>query len=205
MKKKIFSLLLAICLIIPMSLMLSACGEKVKTTVTAEEWTKALNFEEITNYSVKGSSTTNPDFYYEMKYDGSKISVKKRDSEESAGDEYFYEKVVSGNTNNYFKYSKNGSDVWVKMDINEAKFNAELMSSESMVGMFKTEFEKFTYNKKTKAYELGSLQMGETTLTNISIKFENGLLKEFSTTAGGCDGIYVVSYEPVTITLPTIS
>lgn len=86
MKKRIFSLLFAICLIIPCAFLLSACGQAgggEKFVVTKEEWNNALNWKGQTSvYIYSEQINADEDVTYstdlaEVKYDGTNIHCKR--------------------------------------------------------------------------------------------------------------------------------
>lgn len=209
MKRKIFSLALAICLIIPAMFVLSACENSnnptttITTTVTEEQWEKAVRFEGMNDITLNSTISTNPNFSYQLKYNGVTVYSKQIGTQDDPSstnyDEKYDTKITSDDTVSYVHYSKQAEDdSWSKTDSNETSYNNAFVSLKAIEVGFA--YNEYTYNENTKAYvhtETAPAQTNE-------LYFENGVLVKILIIQNTATLCFNLSYSPVTLTLPTV-
>lgn len=204
MKRKFLSLVLAICLVIPAMFVLSACGKtEIVTTVTEEQWGKAVNFEGMNNITLSSTVSTNSNFSHLVKYDGVTIYSKQlgmnNDPTSTNYDEMYYTKVTSADSVSYIKYSKQEvAGSWTKNNSDEEEYNNALAQLKSIGLGFP--FNQYTYDEKTKAYVHTEVSPAQTN----ELYFENGKLVKIVIIRGESAMISNLSYSHVSLTLPTV-
>lgn len=210
MKRKIFSLILAICLIIPAMFILSACGNAkpeeptITTTVTEEQWGKAVGFEGMKDITLNSTINTNPNFSYQLKYDGVTVYSKQigmhNNPASTEHDESYYTKITSGDTVSYVKYYWVTTDQkWKNEESDETSYNGALAHLNNLGQGFP--YNEYTYNENTKAYVHTETSPAQTN----ELYFENGVLVKILIINGTSTLRFDLSYSPLTLTLPTVA
>lgn len=177
-------------------------------TMTEAEWNKAISFTGITNYSMTILSSANPNYSSLVKVDGNKVYYKQVQypyiSEDGAS--FSSEDIYVKNGTTYSYYSKHEGD-WIDQTPYNSNSTIESMFYQSQPsGTFMMfEFNQFTFNSENGKYECASLTIDGETISDISLEFENGRLKGGSFNMGGVIMNYSLSYEPCTVTVPTIN
>lgn len=178
-------------------------------TLTEAEWNNAVSFAGITNYSATTLSSANANFSSLVKTDGNKVYYKQVQYPviSDNGASFYTEDIYVKNGTTYSYYSKheiNGS--WVDQTPYNSNSVIEAMFYQSQPSMTFAMFEynQFTYNPENGKYECASMTVGDETISNISLEFENGRIKSGTLTMEGLTLSYSISYEPCTVTIPTI-
>lgn len=179
-------------------------------TMTEAEWTTALSFAEITNYSASSTSSGNENFMMSVKVDGNKVYYKQIQYPEisASGADYYTEDIYVKNGTNYSYYSKRSVDgSWVDQTAGNSNSTIESMFYQVQPsGTFMMfEYNQFTYNTETGKYECASITIEGMTISNISLEFEDGRIVSGLFTMDGVVLTYLISYEPCTVTVPTIN
>ena len=164
-----------------------AVGEQVD----AAGWNAALSPAD-TDYEYVQSANGMPIVTY--KIDGDTVYISQ-----AMGERYYT--IEDGN---YYIYENRESSGWIKSGLSENEYTM-------YVGMVKMDwsamfsYSDFTYNAETGCYETASVNVGETTITNVAVKISSGKLVEMSYTAEEMDIALAFTYHEITLTLPEVS
>lgn len=177
-------------------------------TVTEAEWNNAMSFAGITNYSMTTTSSGNDDFLQLIKVDGNKVYYKQVQYPVAgdAGASYYSEDVYVKDGTNYRFYSRNQADGnWA----DQTEYNAEYLELifnriQPSATFMMFEYSQFTYNASNGKYECASMTVEGESISNISLEFENGRIISGSFVLSGVRMNYSLSYEPCTVTVPTV-
>lgn len=176
-------------------------------TMTEAEWNNAVSFTGITNYSATTLSSANPNYSTLVKVDGNKVYYKQVQYPAISADgaNFYAENIYVKNGTNYSYYSKHEGD-WIDQTAYNSNSTMEVMFYQSQPSMTFAMFEynQFTYNPENGKYECASMTVEGETISNISLEFEDGRIKSGSLTLDGIILSYSISYQPCTITIPTI-
>lgn len=211
-KKILIPLILAICLIIPLIVVFATCGGKSKggkttvTTVTAEEWVRAISFEGIDNYSAESIYSSDSGEQLVWQRDGAKVYYKNAGYESVSNSieifEVCYNKIVTESGDTYEGYNRwNGDEgKWRSITVNAESYEPML---NYFPLLFATDYpildmyDSFKYNEELKAY-VAVDEDGD--VGDCIIKFADGLMTEIV-----IDGTRLVfSYNSAQITIPTV-
>lgn len=228
--KKIISLLLAICMCISFGAMLTACNNEdnednnIKTTVTEQEWTAAFD------------TFSNENFFVHYKVGDVEIletvtstAIKKVLKDEGVEYTTYYAEengmsVVYECENSIWTKSVEYSNEWVNGESVPSEpiaWSTKLTSEKEdiisdVLPFARFEFELFTYNEESKAYECermlakGDYGIVFTDFVNIKIAFENGKVASIYydiEAAGTIQETLIVSCaaEDLAFTLPEVN
>lgn len=163
-------------------------------TVTAEQWSKALAFEGIDNYSMSSTVLGNTEFSSYYIVDGAKIYTKQGNLE------YYFEAVGSGTNIKYYQYQHTDAG-WTRTEIDADDYNV----IHSGVSQSLYQYDKFTYNAETEKYEATDYEAaGGACLKKVTFEFEDGRLIEISMTTEEMAMNQTISYETNKLTVPTL-
>lgn len=185
----------------------TVCGktkdEEYSNRMTSEEWTKAVTFEGISNYSVSTRSPSNAAFSNLIIVDGDKIYTEQVDMVVHRDDGYwskdYLEKVGSGADAKYYAYRKtfNNYENWTRTEIEESDYLEVLPSA--VFSMFS--YEDCTYNPTTCKYEI-TMNMDGSTMA-FTFGFLNGRLADVQLIDNGTTMNMTMSYAQNSVTIPT--
>lgn len=176
-------------------------------TITEAEWNNAVSFTGITNYSMTTLSSANVNFINLVKVDGNRVYYKQVQypTISDAGASFYSESIYVKNGTTYRYYSKHEGN-WIDQTRYNSNSTIESMflHSQPSETFMMFEYSQFTYNSENGKYECASITIEGETISNISLEFEGGRLKSGSFNLGGVIMSYSLSYEPCTVTVPTI-
>lgn len=187
-KKSFISLLLFFCMIIPAMFIISACGATVETTVTAEQWQKALKFEGETDYYYKRESSL---YTIEYKLNATSASLlQTTKSDNSIKNKWICLVEGEGDEQALYKYQYNKDGTYTKTEQSIKPENIAVIitstTNKSYSAML-TAFDLFEYDEEIKAYVSKTPVTCSGVLSDVTLKFENGKLVYVEQTYGDAD------------------
>lgn len=174
-------------------------------TMTEEEWTKALTFDGINNFSMRNTSPDDADYLGLHIIDGNKLYYKQiggfDDKSDMKWSEDYYEKVGDDADVKYYEYNRHSHNTnWTRREIDADYYNEMLPQNE--FAFF--QYNDFEYNETTDKYECENLDIGEgLSITGIVLAFENNRLVSATMTILGKTCNIAITYESTSLTIPT--
>ena len=206
--KKIFSVLIAVLLLISCCTTLASCGGK-DATVSSEEWDSALQIGDVPYHLIIKLSTDGYTATMEQKYaDGKLMMIESYAGgfaidymEKADGGHYFYNDDTQAET---VEADRHYTKRFVSLEDTEGEdeFEDTVNGPKRMFTVFIGSYDSFTYDEVKKCYVAEELF---STLTDVSVTFTDGKMTALSYTESGETFSIEISYDNITVTLPEVN
>lgn len=190
-KKSFLTLLLVFCMIVPAMCTLAACGKKdnkdnpkpVVTTVTAEQWSNALNFEGVTNFHWKKAGLISNIDIRANSTSASHVFIDRNSGAINAKTVYNVEEEDGASAIYKYAYNKNfESDITKDLytRTKEAATPVEnlfsLVNPKNSFSQIVNAFDSFDYNSEEKMYVSKTAVTYSGVSSNLKLKFADAKL-----------------------------